>query len=411
MQTNLFSSRAFSLPKNFFIQHLPLIKSLNDNILLNTIFDNNRYVKRERIQILTIGNLEMNLFKHTINIEYKAMIHSSNNVVIIANITSNTNITLEEIEQVINNWIPKENIFSNKKNSFNIRNILNYGFGLFLSKIYKQQFELLDFISLNQLNTYVYEDKDIQEIEKIYKHFELKTDKLFFIPTMYGTSFNINKEIKQQLVDKGTPFIKLNDSAEVCIERNYAYIIDMDNPEKYIYAISFFNLLKHLKNRISCEISIMFDDVHSINKSDYSELLEQSLNLQKELTINYDEFNNINIWHDTNLLSLSKIIRTKKGWNIAEEFSENKTKIQEFIELTTEMSKGKLQSFMDSISLLIGVLGVFAIFDLIQILNQEPYTGLHWLISFISIIILLPIFLIYMAKKSSIFMKLLNKML
>ena len=228
---------------------------------------------------------------------------------------------------------------------------------------------------------------------------------------MYGSSFIVNNDIQVILKEKHGSFSQLIDDSQIFIERNYAYILSDNYPNQYTNVVSFFNLLKHLKNRIGSEVSLKLDNVNSLDKTDYSELLEESIDLQQELTVNYDEFHNINIWHNSVLLELSKIIRSEEGWNIASEFEENKNKLQEFIELTTEMSKGKFQSFMDSVSLLIGALGVFGIFNLIQVLNTKPYVGIPWIFSFITILVSLPFLLFILAKKSNSIMKIFNKFL
>ena len=211
---------------------------------------------------------------------------------------------------------------------------------------------------------------------------------------MYGSSFIVNNDMQVILKEKHGSFSQLIDDSQIFIERNYAYILSDNYPNQYTNVVSFFNLLKHLKNRIGSEVSLKLDNVNSLDKTDYSELLEESIDLQQELTVNYDEFHNIN-----------------KGWNIASEFEENKNKLQEFVELTTEMSKGKFQSFMDSVSLLIGALGVFGIFNLIQVLNTKPYVGIPWIFSFITILVSLPFLLFILAKKSNSIMKIFNKFL
>ena len=352
----------------------------------------------------------MELFNKNVTIEYTTMIHSSNNVVIIANIKTKENLTFEQIQRLNDNWIPTENIFSYEEKSLNIRNILNFGFALFLSKLISKKIEINDFILLKDLDNYLYDDKDIQDIEKIYSFFNISIDSFFIIPTMYGNTTILNNAQKD-IIDK-FEFLNLNNKTDIHISRNYAFInSSYTYLEPYIYNIAFFNLLKHFKNRISSEVSMMLDDVHSIKRTDYTQLLEDSFDLQQEFTVNYDELYNINIWHDSELLKLSNFIRCEDGWNIAKEIEENNTKLQRFIELTTEMSKGKFQSFMDSISLLIGVLGIFAFFDLIQVLNQEPYSGVHWLVSFSLIIFCLPILLVVVAKKSNFIMRIFNKIL
>lgn len=408
MTHNFYSSRAFSLPRRFFTKNISKLSALNDKKLLHEIFDNNRYVKREKLLTFSLGIIELKLFDKSVTVEHKALIHSSDNIVIIANINSEEELDKKEIEKIRDNWIPKESIFTYKDISLNIRQVLNYGLFLFLSKLENKSSSIEDFLNLKELKKYEYEDKDIQTIEKTYSHFSLKKD-YFYIPSMYGTSFLINPENWKDLDISN--FKTLDENTKLFLNRNYTFLTNNENSIYYCYCVSFFNLLKHLKNRIGSETSIMLDDIASTSKSDYPELLERSSHLQRELTVNYDEFNNINIWHNEHLLKLSKHIRAESGWNLAKEFEENHSKLKDFIELTTEMSKGKFQSFMDTISLLIGILGIFAFFDLVQVLNSEPYKDVHWLVSFTIIIILLPIFLIFMAKKSNAFMRFINKFL
>ena len=408
MTHNFYSSRAFSLPRRFFTKNISKLSALNDKKLLHEIFDNNRYVKREKLLTFSLGIIELKLFDKSVTVQHKALIHSSDNIVIIANINSEEELDKKEIEKIRDNWIPKESIFTYKDISLNIRQVLNYGLFLFLSKLENKSSSIEDFLNLKELKKYEYEDKDIQTIEKTYSHFSLKKD-YFYIPSMYGTSFLINPENWKDLDISN--FKTLDENTKLFLNRNYTFLTNNENSIYYCYCVSFFNLLKHLKNRIGSETSIMLDDIASTSKSDYPELLERSSHLQRELTVNYDEFNNINIWHNEHLLKLSKHIRAESGWNLAKEFEENHSKLKDFIELTTEMSKGKFQSFMDTISLLIGILGIFAFFDLVQVLNSEPYKDVHWLVSFTIIIILLPIFLIFMAKKSNAFMRFINKFL
>jgi hypothetical protein len=282
---------------------------------------------------------------------------------------------------------------------------------LFISKFFSGEVLFDDYLHLKNLKEYKYGDQDIQEIEKIFSHFQVSYNDIFFIPSMYGSSFVVDNDMRVILEEKFGKFNQLIDNTQILVERNFAFISSNNNPKQYTNVISFFNLLKHIKNRIGSEVSLKLDDVSSLNKTNYSELLEESVKLQQELTVNYDEFHNINIWHNSTLLELSKIIRSEEGWNIESEFVENKNKLQEFIELTTEMSKAKFQSFMDSVSLLIGILGVFAIFDLVQVLNSEPYVGIPWVVSFVTIILFLPLFLFILAKKSNYIMKIFNKFL
>lgn len=410
MSYTSYSSRAFSLPKNFYQDNFNKINQLNNNKILFKTFDNNRYAKRDRVSIFRSGDLSVKLFNKVATVEYTTMIHSSNNVVIIANIKTEEDLIFEQIQRLNDNWIPTENIFCYKEKDLNLRNILNFGFALFLSKIMLKKIEIKDLILLDDLDSYLYDDKDIQDIEKIYSFFNIPIDDFFIIPTMYGNTTILN-DTQKDIIGQ-FEFLNINNKINIHISRNYAFInSSYTYLEPYIYNISFFNLLKHFKNRISSEVSMMLDDVNSIKRTDYNQLLEDSFDLQKEFTVNYDELYNINIWHDSELLKLSNFIRYENGWNIANEIEENNTKLQRFIELTTEMSKGKFQSFMDSISLLIGILGIFAFFDLIQVLNQEPYSGVHWLVSFSLIIFCLPILLVVVAKKSKFLMKIFNKIL
>lgn len=408
---SIISSRAFSLPKKFYQDNFEIIQNFNDNQALLSVFDNNRYVSRDRTKVINLDSLKLKLFNYDVTINYKAMIHSSNNVVIIIQTDLNNKLLIDEYDSIINNWIPSEHIFSYKENKLHIRNILNFGFLLFFSKVFSKDILFDNYLNLKKLKEYQYEDQDIQEIEKIFSHFQISNNDMFFIPSMYGSSFIVDNDTKEILEKKYGQFNQFIDNTEVFIERNFAFILSDHNPLQYANVISFFNLLKHLKNRIGSEVSLKLDNVNSLEKTDYAELLKESFDLQQELTVNYDEFNNINIWHNGTLLELSKIIRSEEGWNMANEFEENKNKLQEFIKLTTEMSKGKFQSFMDSVSLLIGILGVFAIFDLIQVLNAEPYTGMPWGISFMIIILFLPLFLFVLAKKSHYIMKIFNKFL
>ena len=408
MTNEFYSSRAFSLPRRFFTKNFSKLKEFNDKKLLHEIFDNNRYVKRERLLTFSLGEIKLRLFDKHITLEHKVLVHSSDNIVVIANIKTKEALSFDEIEKIRDNWIPKESIFSYGENPLNIRDILNYGLFLFLAKLENKILSIKEFLNLEELKKYEYEDKDIQTIEKIYKYFSIKKD-YFYIPSMYGTSFLINNDNWDKLNISNHK--TLDENTKLFLNRNYTFLSHNENSIYYCYCVSFFNLLKHLKNRIGSETSIMLDDIASTSKSDYPELLERSSHLQRELTVNYDEFNNINIWHNEHLLKLSKNIRAESGWNLAKEFEENHNKLKDFIELTTEMSKGKFQSFMDTISLLIGILGIFAFFDLVQVLNSEPYKDIHWLVSFTIIIILLPIFLIFMAKKSNAFMRFINKFL
>ncbi len=411
MSYRSYCSRAFSLPDDFNKEHQKKIDSLNDKDSLLSTFDNNRYVQRNRVSIIKLDALECQLFDIKTKIEFKALLHSSNNVVIIASIDTQDDLSFEQIQRVNDNWIPKENILSYKQSKLHIRNILNYGFFSLLSSVCSKDVDFDSFLNLDKPEKHTYLDEDIQEIERIYNFYSIDKTEFFIIPTMYGNTTLFNEKHKDELFNL-IDFTNINSTTSIHIQRNFTYLNSSeDDYMKYIYQISFFNLLKHMKNRMGGKISSMLDELNLEETNDYSEFLEESSEIKKEFTINYDEFNNINIWHDSDLLYLSNRLRAQDGLNIANELEENKNKLYEFIELTTELSKGKLQSFMDSISILIGVLGIFAIFDLIQILTQEPYLGIPWYLSFSIIILFLPVLLMVVAKKSNIILRLFNKIL
>lgn len=406
-------SRAFTLPKNYFKKNFTNINNKSDNETLFSIFDNNRYAQRQRIKLVPLKDISLKLFDIDTIVSIKAVVHNSDNVAIFLSINPSKHLDDEQIDRLNKNWIPTENIISYKNHELHIRNILNYGFALFLSTISNKELELEKFLSLKAKTTYKYSDIDIQEIERVYEYNHIDTEELFIIPTMYGNTSVLKKTnsnlITEDIKDNN---IHINNNTTIYTGRNHAYIVSScEDTEKYIYTFTFFNILKHLKNKTGTQISFMLDKLNDEQNVDYSDFLEESLNLKTEFTINYDEYNNINIWHDGEILKLSNHIRAQEGWNISHEIEENKNKLLEFIELTSEMSKGKLQSFMDSVSMLIGILGVFAIFDLVQTLTGEPYTGLPWYISFVLIVILLPLLLMFLGKKSKVIVKLFNKIL
>lgn len=404
MSKEFYSSRAFSLPKYFLSKHLSALRELGNNDPLLNVFDNNRYLQRDRLFLIPLGSFSLTLFDKSAEIEYQALIHSSDNLVVIARCKTNERLEESEVERIKENWIPRESLFKCAERELNIRHILNFGFFLFFARLNKQERSLDDFFNMKELTSYQYVDADIRMIERIYSHFGISKS-YFFIPSMYGSSFIVDPS---KLSSDGADF---GNGLRARVERNAMFVNDHPDSRYYCYGIAYFNLLKHLKNRVGSEISLMLDDIGSTAKSDYPSLLEKSSILQRDLTVNYDEFNNINIWHNDSFLVFSRYVRSQSGWNLEQEFCENSNKLKDFVDLTTEMSKGKFQSFMDTISLLIGILGVFAFFDLVQILNDEPYTNIHWVISFSIIIILLPIFLIFMAKKSRSFMRFINRFL
>ncbi|GGD73463.1 hypothetical protein [Lacimicrobium alkaliphilum] len=408
MIKHFYSSRAFSLPKYFFSKHLDQLKTLNEVERLDGLFDHNRYLKRNRIFTFSLGTIALEFGETSVDVAYQVMIHSSDNLVIIAQCAAKDPLTGKDIEKIRTNWIPREEIFSLKGKGINIRHVLNLGFFLFFAKVKEQEVSVDDFFELKELDSGKYNDPDIGTVEKVYSHFKLSKD-YFFIPSMYGTTFLLEDEDWRSLASSQGQ--RLSCGIKVEVHRNYAYFITHAQSQDYCYQLAFFNLLKHLKNRIGSEISLMLDDIGSASKSDYPGLLDKSTTLQRELTVNYDEFNNMNIWHNESILEFSWHIRSSGGWGLEREFEETHNKLRDFVDLTTEMSKGKFQSFMDTISLLVGVLGVFAFFDLVQILNDEPYKHIHWVISFSVIIVLLPLFLIFLAKKSKSFMRFINRFL
>ncbi|MDY0121482.1 MAG: hypothetical protein RBR54_06020 [Sulfurimonas sp.] len=401
-------SRGFSLPEQFCTKYAKELNQKNQQEVLLSTFDNNRYASRGRMKTFSLKSFEAILFTHKVTIELRAMLHISNNLVIIAAIKSDEKLSTEELKRLNDNWIPTENIFSYNNTSVHIRNILNYGLASFLTQVLQKELSFSDFLTLQSAQTMQYEDKDIQEIEKIYGYFAIDYKEIYIIPTMYGnTSFFLEDdslfdlELEKFFLDKESFYI----------QRNFAYIFSKrELQEKYVYFFAFFNLLRHMKNRLNSEISYMLDSLAD-KDADYTLFLEKATEIKKEYALHYDEFNNINIWHDNELFELSKYLRSDKGWNIEAELIESKNKLHEFIELTTEMSKGKLQTFMDSISILIGILGIFAIFDLVQILTEEPYKVLPWYLTFIVIIFLLPFLFVIIAKKSNTVIRFINKYL
>ncbi|ALS99952.1 hypothetical protein [Lacimicrobium alkaliphilum] len=408
MINHFYSSRAFSLPKYFFSKHIDQLKTLNEVDRLNGLFDHNRYLKRNRVFTFSLGSVALDFDGTPVDVAYQVIIHSSDNLVIIAKCAAQVPLTVKDIERIRTNWIPREELFSLNGKNVNIRHVLNLGFFLFFAKVKEQEVSVEDFFALTERDTGAQGDPDIGTIEKVYDHFKLSKD-YFYIPSMYGTTFLLEDDDWRALASSEGQRFSCGIRAEV--HRNYAYFITHVQSQNYCYQVAFFNLLKHLKNRISSEISVMLDDIGSTSKSDYPGLLDKSTTLQRELTVNYDEFNNMNIWHNEDMLEFSWYIRSSAGWGLEREFEETHNKLRDFVDLTTEMSKGKFQSFMDTISLLVGVLGVFAFFDLVQILNDEPYKNIHWVISFSVIIFLLPLFLIFLAKKSKSFMRFINRFL
>lgn len=234
MTNNFYSSRAFSLPRRFFTKNFSKLSALNDKKLLHEIFDNNRYVKRERLLTFSLGFIELKLFDKNVTIEHKVLIHSSDNIVIIANINSKEELNLKEITKIKDNWIPKESIFTYKDISLNIRQVLNYGLFLFLSKIKNKNATIEEFLDLKELKEYEYEDKDIQAIEKTYSHFSLEKD-YFYIPSMYGTSFLINNQ-KWEELEVSNPKT-LDENTKLFLNRNYTFLTNNENSIYYCYCV------------------------------------------------------------------------------------------------------------------------------------------------------------------------------
>ena len=144
--SNIISSRAFSLPKKFYQENFETIQKLNNHQDLISIFDNNRYVSRDKIKLINLNTFELKLFNYDVKINYKAMVHSSNNVVIVAEMNLDDQLSIDEMDIIIDNWIPKEKIFSYKERKLHIRNILNFGFLLFISRIISNEVSFNDYL-------------------------------------------------------------------------------------------------------------------------------------------------------------------------------------------------------------------------------------------------------------------------